>query len=399
MNRRIIGSLLTATLCTVTQAQGVVRAEYFLDTDPGFGAATSVEGAELGAKDYVLSLDGIKAGAHILYVRGQDAEGRWSPTVSQPLYVEPYRGFWQLEYFYDDADPGVGKATQLSRPTRSIGELLYSLPTTGLAVGTHTLNVRGMQQDGTWSGTVSRTFAILEHIIPVEKGNLEYFLDTDPGYGQGWTVAATTGTNRLSLDLGGVSNGTHILYIRCKDEQNRWSPTVSRPLYVCRYPNVMAVEYFFDQADPGLGQGTHVPLPEGKPTEMAFEVAVGGLPLGQHYLNVRMMDSFGRWTDISSEPFTLIADPTGVLQVVTDFAFTIDAKLSRCHITPCANNNRHDCHVSIYTLGGQCMAERLWHPTEKQLSLPVNIQSNSVLIVKIQDIEDGRQMTKHIIIK
>jgi hypothetical protein len=395
---RIVLSLLAAAMSTMMDAQGVMRAEYFIDTDPGFGSATAIENVGLGEKGYVLSLDGVKAGTHILYIRAQDEQGHWSPTVARPLYVESYRGFLRLEYFYDDADPSPGNATPLPRPASSIGEILCSLPTTGLPLGTHTLNVRGMRQNGTWNDIVSRQFLIVEYVGPVEKGNLEYFLDNDPGYGQGWSVAATTGVNHLALDIGGVSAGAHILYIRCKDEQGRWSPTVSHPLYVCRYPDMVAIEYYFDQADPGEGRAIQVALPNDKSADLAFDVSLDGLSLGQHQLNIRAKDSFGRWMLIGSEPFTIVQKETGIRDVVSDFSFNIRTIDSRCLITAQGENNRGECQVEVYSISGHRVAQSLWKATEPQLELPLSSKTGNVILIKIIDRKDQRQFVRRLIV-
>ena len=321
---RIVLSLLVAAMSTMMDAQGVMRAEYFIDTDPGFGSATAIKEIGLGEKGYMLSLDGVKAGTHILYIRAQDEQGHWSPTVARPLYVE--------------------------------------------------------------------------YVGPVEKGNLEYFLDNDPGYGQGWSVAATTGVNHLALDIGGVSAGAHILYIRCKDEQGRWSPTVSHPLYVCRYPDMVAIEYYFDQADPGEGRAIQVALPNDKSADLAFDVSLDGLSLGQHQLNIRAKDSFGRWMLIGSEPFTIVQKETGIRDVVSDFSFNIRTIDSRCLITAQGENNRGDCQVEVYSISGHRVAQSLWKATEPQLELPLSSKTGNVILIKIIDRKDQRQFVRRLIV-
>lgn len=397
--RRIALLLLTAAITTVTQAQTAVRAEYFIDTDPGYGKAWSVTGGELGCKDYAIPLNGVSAGSHILYIRCSDSDGRWSSTVSHPLYVQPYRGFWKMEYFYDDADPGTGNATPLPRPEFSIGELLCDLPTVGLSLGSHTVSVRGLRQDGSWCDVVTRPFMVLEHMVPTVPGNLECFVDTDPGYGLGMSVAATTGVNHLAIELGNVAPGAHILYVRSFDEQGRWSTTVSRPLYVCPVVNITVLEYFFDQEDPGAGNGVQVPLSGKKSGEVSFEVDVQGLAAGQHQLNVRTKDDLGRWSLVSSEPFTLTKNQTGIKEVVADFAFQIGLSRSLCTVTPAGSNSRNDCRIEIFDATGRSVAKATWSAATPQITLPVGAQPGTVLIVKIQDVKDGRQMTRRFLMK
>lgn len=397
--RRIVLLLLTAAMTTVAQAQTAVRAEYFIDADPGFGKAFPVSEAELGDKDYAIPLNGVSAGSHILYIRCSDADGRWSSTVSRPLYVQPYRGFRKMEYFFDTVDPGTGRAIPLPRPESSVGDFLYSLPTVGLPAGGHSVSVRGLRQDGSWCDVVTRPFLVVEHVEPADPGNLEYFIDTDPGYGLGKSVAAATGVSRLTLDLGNVTPGAHVLYLRSIDEQGRWSATVSRPLYVSPVVSMTALEYFFDQQDPGPGNGVQVPL-AGKPSgEVAFEVDVQGLTDGQHQLNVRTKDVLGRWSLLSSESFTLTKSQTGITEVVADFTFQVTVSGSLCTVVPQGNNTRNDCRVEVIDVAGKTLAKEAWPVGRPQLSLPVAAREGTVLIVKVYDVKDGRQQLKRVLAK
>ena len=55
---------------------------------------------------------------------------------------------------------------------------------------------------------------------------LEYYLDNDPGYGQGTSVSITTGTDLtadFNVPMDAVSAGPHTLYVRGKDEDGRWT--------------------------------------------------------------------------------------------------------------------------------------------------------------------------------
>ena len=99
-----------------TLTHGPVLAEYYYDKDPGYGKGIPLQKISTDTLHFVLSIEGLKAGAHMLYVRSADDGGKWSSTVARPLYVSPVRQeqFVQMEYFFDDSDPGFGKATPLS---------------------------------------------------------------------------------------------------------------------------------------------------------------------------------------------------------------------------------------------------------------------------------------------
>ena len=283
-----------------------VMAEYFYDKDPGYGKGTPLQKISTDTLHFALSIEGLKAGAHMLYVRSADDGGKWSSTVSLPLYVKPVsqEQFVQMEYFFDNSDPGFGKATPLSDFTVGMETLVTTLPTEGLKAGTHLLNVRGRHANGLWSTVMSRSFLIIAN-EPAEPF-VEYFFDTDPGYGKGFVIKdIEKGINRLVIDLGDLPTGAHVLYVRSRDEARQWSVTVCRPFYVCRRATLTAIEYFFDDNDPGQGKAIPVELPKTGGDVITFEVKLAGLLQGEHTLNVRVKGNDGLWRPLATEAFTL----------------------------------------------------------------------------------------------
>ena len=55
---------------------------------------------------------------------------------------------------------------------------------------------------------------------------VEYFIDTDPGFGLGTQLTLPSSGSDLTIDftasLSGLDDGNHVLYIRAKNEQNKW---------------------------------------------------------------------------------------------------------------------------------------------------------------------------------
>ena len=147
-------------------AQQPVRVEYFLDTDPGHGFATSISGIREGNNDIAFNLGDALPGAHVLYVRSQDSEGRWSATVAHPLFIREK--------------------------------------------------------------------------VPQQSVRVEYFLDEDPGYGLAAVISnLQVGDNALTFDLSPVKDGAHVLYVRSQDTTGHWSTTMSRPLFIDRYQDIV----------------------------------------------------------------------------------------------------------------------------------------------------------------
>lgn len=294
-----------------------IMAEYFFDRDPGYGKATAISQVKSDSVKYQLSVAGLHSGAHVLYIRSADADGHWSGTVSFPLYVKPQVAFLALEYYFDEQDPGKGKAAALPKPRGAIDSLLCHLSTKNLSVGNHTLNVRGLKPDGHWSDVSNRPFLVIEHY---SSSVIEYFFDKDPGYGKARRVQnAKEGENRLAVDLSGLATGAHMFAVRSLDEQGKWSSTIVRPLYVYRKTNdVVALEYYFDHADPGQGNAHQVALPENGSRQFAFEVSLEGLSVGEHVLNVRVKNNNGVWTVATTQDFMITDKDSGIDTIMSN---------------------------------------------------------------------------------
>ncbi|MBN2764011.1 MAG: T9SS type A sorting domain-containing protein [Bacteroidales bacterium] len=55
---------------------------------------------------------------------------------------------------------------------------------------------------------------------------IEYFIDADPGFGNGTPVEIISRNSNLIadfvVDLGGLSDGDHVVYMRTRDQQGHW---------------------------------------------------------------------------------------------------------------------------------------------------------------------------------
>src|SRR5688572_1253655 len=107
-----VASLLLA-VCSFTSlhAQVIVGGEYFFDTDPGYGNATtfSVSPDSSITTNVNADLSGVEPGLHFCNVRVKDSNGRWSLTHTSLFFA--LQGGTSLitggEYFFD-TDPGTG---------------------------------------------------------------------------------------------------------------------------------------------------------------------------------------------------------------------------------------------------------------------------------------------------
>ena len=165
MKHRVIIFALFMFAVTAINAQTVNNVEYFLDGDPGYGLTQRITNIRIGENSLTFDISEAEAGAHVLYARAQDSQGRWSTTMSRPIYIERNPDIVRVEYFFDDNDPGKGKAHAMAIPNvRYKGRLDFTtqLDITGLALGEHTLTVRAVNRFDKWTNVLTRKFTIVE---------------------------------------------------------------------------------------------------------------------------------------------------------------------------------------------------------------------------------------------
>ncbi|MBX3253668.1 MAG: PKD domain-containing protein [Chitinophagaceae bacterium] len=215
--------------------------EYFFDTDPGFGKGTRVllSPRSRDSLHVPLSIQSLDNGFHSLYMRFQDEYGRWGLTGVKSFYKDKLTtntgtpsSIIRGEYFFD-TDPGFGAATTIPGTSISTNQdLFFSVDIAALSDGFHLLYTRFLNADGHWGHTAVKTF-FKNNFSTKDSAKLtalEYFIDSDPGFGNGIPVqisqpAANPGDIIFQVDLDGVPAGNHLLYVRAKDEKNVWSLT------------------------------------------------------------------------------------------------------------------------------------------------------------------------------
>ncbi|PMD95693.1 hypothetical protein BWI97_13920 [Siphonobacter sp. BAB-5405] len=337
------GIRLIALLCCLLpfrlSAQQISQLEYFVDKDPGFGKAApvSITASQDITANFSVDVKNLSTGFHTLYVRSKVkpyqvnegavtvTKGGWSLTQTRVFYKETFdtpaltsAKIIQGEYFID-VDPSFGKGKNVSITSvadSSRTSLTFDLTT--LPSGFHRLYVRFKDNKGHWSLTQMRTFykenVSLESstLVPLVAG--EYFIDQDPGFGQGKSISFTRGIdiNNVSLicDLSGLSPGFHRLYTRFKNATGHWGQTANRTFYkdvslapTSTLPKILQGEYFVD-VDPGFGKAKVISLPGGTTsTSVDFAVDVSSLSSGVHQLYTRIKNENGSWSQTNVRSF------------------------------------------------------------------------------------------------
>ncbi len=316
MNKLVAVLVLTAGACLHAFAQtNIDRVEYFFDSDPGVGNGTALAIAVGPVQDIAASINtsGLSVGFHTLVVRARHQSGSWGIQDSRVVYVMSQTvgataTVDAIEY-YIDTDPGPGNGIPVALTAATSLNLFPSLATASLSAGFHILHVRARDADGNWGIPEIRPFYVVPGGVATLASivQLEYFFDTEPGYGAGTALTVTAGGQiNLAALIGSasLSTGFHTISIRAKDDAGEWGMAETRTFYVDAFSQVSALEYFID-TDPGDGAATSVPVTTSGQLDVNVSIPTGSLPGGVHTLGVRAARTDGSWGNTSTVSFSV----------------------------------------------------------------------------------------------
>lgn len=239
--------------------------------------------------------------------------------------VQPLEGLVAGEYFFD-VDPGIENGTSFSAPQGTPISTFLNVPTIGLDPGYHLLSVRFKDHLGVWG--VTRTLPVFlsdpslddqnEPAVDLVRG--EYFFDqNDPGPGAASPLQSFAPSTDVMLtdniDLTGLETGVHSISVRLQDANGHWGVTETSMFFIDIQapPNlpdvifpIVAAEYFFDDTDPGTGNGTPLNLTAGETVDFSNSVDVTGLAAGLHSISVRVKDVSGHWSHTQTQSFDVL---------------------------------------------------------------------------------------------
>ncbi|WP_171036596.1 CARDB domain-containing protein [Dyadobacter sediminis] len=150
----------------------IVKAEYFIDQDPGYDKAKNVPvTAGKAIKDLTFSvplIESLAKGLHRLFIRTKDSRGKWSLVTNQLFYKEilvvsedrKLPDVNRLEYFIDK-DLGYGKGTNVPvTPGKELNDISFDVPVDKIELGDHILYVRARDANGKWSIVQNSKFRV-----------------------------------------------------------------------------------------------------------------------------------------------------------------------------------------------------------------------------------------------
>jgi Secretion system C-terminal sorting domain len=289
-------------------AQNLVTAEYFVDTDPGVGLGFEITGLAGNQSSFTANIPtmGLTTGFHIIGFRAKTDDNKWGLYEKGMFYISGSSSnmtdITDAEYFID-TDLGVGNNIPISvadgqNPTFTVNVLTGSLGT-----GFHTIAIRAKDASGKWGLYEKGMFYISSSSANMpEIVDAEYFIDTDPGLGNGIAPMEVNDGQSTSfvvnIPTSTLINGFHTLAIRAKDAAGKWGLFEKGMFYISssstNMPVITDAEYFFD-ADPGHGNGTAIGVDDGGSPSFTANILTNSLSIGFHTVSIRAKDAAGNW--------------------------------------------------------------------------------------------------------
>lgn len=235
---------------TLIVVPALTALEYFFDTEPGVGHATSIAvGFNQTTFDQTLALpvSNLLPGLHLLVIRARDGNGYWSTATMKPFVAfgtapAGAKAITQVEYILDGVDSrtAVSVAADNNQP--------ITLPVSlNLLPGSHTISTRVKDNMGRWSSFTTRTFLV----IPTSSGisRIEYYFDTaNPSLGSGTALSfspanGTAVTGQEPVSVAGLATGPHTVNFRAQAGTPVWSTTKTASFTVTACATALATLY------------------------------------------------------------------------------------------------------------------------------------------------------------
>ena len=286
----------------VCLGQNLIQAEYFFDTDPGYGHGIKLNfpAMENTAMTSNLYIANVEQGFHTLFYRFKDDNIGWGHTFYRNVFIgAEAQTIVQGEMFYDK-DPGLGNGQKFNFNETNQLALTANLYLGAVPPGFHTLYYRLKDKVDNWGQTFYRNVFLS---LPAQNvSRTEYFFDTDPGYGNGMNLfdGSTDATDiNTIVSLEDIEPGYHVLYYRSEDEGS-WGETFRHPFFKTLAPKLNAVLYSFDDEESLHFISLDTDVWE---IDNNFDIDISSLPNGDHTIHIWVQNNQGDLSEVWSETF------------------------------------------------------------------------------------------------
>jgi hypothetical protein len=228
----------------LANSQTVKKAEYFFDTDNGFGAGTQVtltQSADSSWQLPTITTSSLSRGYHRLYIRTRDSNNKWGQTSCMNVEIihnntQVMDSIITAEYFID-TDPKFGKGKVITvTPHDSSIATSFTIPAsefTSKSVGRHIIYGRVRNNLGRWSETFKSRIELLKNESTTSIAKVEFFFigQNDDGFGlnnsKSFSPVFIDDTVTFNIPYNQLQfHANDTLFLRVRDNvNNRWSET------------------------------------------------------------------------------------------------------------------------------------------------------------------------------
>ena len=311
----LLYSILFSISLFAQSNRNIISAEYFWDTDPGQGSATSLvafDGSFNQAVEDIISSSTIgfpTGGPHVFNIRVQDEDGTWSPAFKRVIDLSTPSQLRDLkittsEYFWDSGSANTLIAFDGSF-NGAIEDIISAATISFPTGGPHVFSIRVQDEDGNWSPDFKRVIDLStpSQLRDLKITSAEYFWDS----GNPNALIAFDGNFDSAIEdvisaatISFPTGGPHVFSIRVQDEDGNWSPDFKRVIDLStpsqlRDLKITSAEYFWDS-----GSANTLIAFDGN-FDSAIEDIISAATIsfptgGPHVFNIRVQDEDGNWS-------------------------------------------------------------------------------------------------------
>ncbi|MCX7550531.1 T9SS type A sorting domain-containing protein [Xanthomarina sp. F2636L] len=360
----------------------IVEAEYFFNTDPGFGNGNlrTVSNATNMNRNFNVLTGGLPVGTHRLFFRVKNSDNEWSMYTYKTFRKTDVpdtnlADIVEAEYYFN-TDPGLGNGTNIDVADVSSLDENFSIPTSSLPIGTHRMFLRVKNSDNRWSLYANKTFRVTEspdtNLADIVEA--EYYFNIDPGLGNGTIIDVTdvaTLDENFNIPVSSLPIGTHRLFLRVKNNNDTWSLYDHKTFRVSDIPDtnladIVEAEYYFN-TDPGLGNGTNIDVADVASLDENFIIPTSSLPIGTHRMFMRVKNYDNKWSMYNHKTFRVsdITETNNASIMAAEYFIDVDPGIG---------------NASALTVSGDIIDENLIIPTFGSMA-----QGDHFLHIRVQN--------------
>ncbi|HPX76619.1 MAG TPA: T9SS type A sorting domain-containing protein [Bacteroidales bacterium] len=303
-------------LASIVSAQNkLVSYEYWFNNDYANVQTVAISPTQTHVLNTNIDITALPNNVNLLNIRYKDENGKYSSTLSKLFVKLPdaeivgINNLVSYEYWFNNDYTNVQTIAIFPTQTHVLNA---NFDITALPNNVNLLNIRYKDENGKYSSTLSKLFVKLPDAEIVGTNNLvsyEYWFNND--YTNVQTIAISpTQTHLLNtnIDITALPDNVNLLNIRYKDENGKYSCTLSK-LFVKLSSATDIVDnkltdymYWFDN---DFANATIVSLPQNVKAHNWVELLSlpSNMEGGNHDINIRFKDSLDMWSVPFSKTF------------------------------------------------------------------------------------------------